>query len=513
MEAASWAVWGKTVRGPHPGGGGSDECFAEVTTDEFTATRTRTNGRSRLTWKAHGEKATTWATMTDAATALERLAGERGLWLRGAVFSRSDAVTFSSATDKERKMLLEKVLGLDRFDGALKLSKSKRESALDLANNYKGAIDKANAVIAGDERLVRHIESTATTSTYGDDPAALAALGAKLQSLVRSAQDDVAECDRLVAKNTKELGSIEARESNYRMQWDRLNENSCPQCLQDIDPGHRGEIQKNITLDMENIANERHTLSKSLRNAQAELKELRAELRDITSKHQSSNMRLVAAQTHAKNLARTQQALSDAKTRIATESAKLANMQAKYEKSVFEGLVHSTCADIFGIRGVRAHVVARALKGLETSTNVWLGELSDKISVTLRPQTTRASGAVVDAISMDVVGVGGGNGYAGASGGERRRIDVALMLGLGSVAEAAYGKSGTLVFDEVFDALDKDGVQRVVRVLNTISAERAVVVITHNDELVSLLRPAKHIHLESGEIHEQSRRQSVGSTT
>ena len=61
------------------------------------------------------------------------------------------------------------------------------------------------------------------------------------------------------------------------------------------------------------------------------------------------------------------------------------------------------------------------------------------------------------------------------------------MLGLGAIAEAASGIQGSMFFDEVFDALDTDGVESIVDILNELSADRMVLVVTHNSDLASAI--------------------------
>jgi DNA repair exonuclease SbcCD ATPase subunit len=159
---------------------------------------------------------------------------------------------------------------------------------------------------------------------------------------------------------------------------------------------------------------------------------------------------------------------------------------------------------VFSMTGVRAQLLSGALQGIESIADAWLARLAPQarpMHLRLKSYTEKASGAVSDAISLDVEGAGGGHGYRGASGGERQRINVALCLALGEVASAAYGIApGTLFLDEVFDALDADGVAAVRDALEDMARDRAVLVITHAPALVESLAAAEVWHVDRGVV-------------
>jgi DNA repair exonuclease SbcCD ATPase subunit len=88
--------------------------------------------------------------------------------------------------------------------------------------------------------------------------------------------------------------------------------------------------------------------------------------------------------------------------------------------------------------------------------------------------------------------------------GERRRVDLALLLALGEVARAAAGVGrATLFFDEALDNLDALGVQGAVDAIAELAATHAVVVISHNPALLQGLRPTAQIayQVQQGEFH------------
>lgn len=158
--------------------------------------------------------------------------------------------------------------------------------------------------------------------------------------------------------------------------------------------------------------------------------------------------------------------------------------------------------DVLGLRGVRAHVLGQALGGIEAVANIYLGRIAQKpMSLRLKSYTESDAGNVQDKISLEVEGAGGGYGYKASSGGERRRIDAALLLALAEVSSAASGREpGTLFFDEVFDAVDDGGVDAVVDCLVELAEERALVVITHKQDLAARIPAAKRVTVVDGRV-------------
>jgi len=74
--------------------------------------------------------------------------------------------------------------------------------------------------------------------------------------------------------------------------------------------------------------------------------------------------------------------------------------------------------------------------------------------------------------------------YNACSAGDKRRIDVAILLSLQSiVAQRSASSSNLVVFDELFDSLDNVGIERVINLLHEEAREKMVFVISHIQEL------------------------------
>lgn len=78
--------------------------------------------------------------------------------------------------------------------------------------------------------------------------------------------------------------------------------------------------------------------------------------------------------------------------------------------------------------------------------------------------------------------------YESLSGGEKRRVSLAVMLGLNDLLLlTGKNRSNIVFFDEVADSLDADGVKGLIELIHQISKHKKLFIITHNEYLSSLL--------------------------
>ncbi|NIV37092.1 MAG: hypothetical protein GWN58_48970 [Anaerolineae bacterium] len=151
--------------------------------------------------------------------------------------------------------------------------------------------------------------------------------------------------------------------------------------------------------------------------------------------------------------------------------------------------VLKTVRTVLGVRGFRAHLLDEATGAIETIANTWLDTMNAPMRIRLGVDSRLN-------VALEVDGVAGDQGYLGASSGERRRVDVALLLALADLAGSSTSREpGTLFLDEVFDTLDPNGVSGVCEVLDILGESRAAVVITHSDDLQGMVDATKHVAL------------------
>jgi DNA repair exonuclease SbcCD ATPase subunit len=164
--------------------------------------------------------------------------------------------------------------------------------------------------------------------------------------------------------------------------------------------------------------------------------------------------------------------------------------QRDYEELSRQGEHLELVKTMLGTRGARVIYMEAALATLEHNTNVFLDKLGSPLRVAIKGQREKATGGFSDTIDIKISGPAGvGDEYAALSGGQRRRVDVALLLGLGAIV--GNNAESTLFFDEVFDALDADGVTAVCNLVQELAQTRPVVVITHSNMLADRLGGTK----------------------
>jgi len=78
--------------------------------------------------------------------------------------------------------------------------------------------------------------------------------------------------------------------------------------------------------------------------------------------------------------------------------------------------------------------------------------------------------------------------FESLSGGEKKRVSLSVMLSLNDILFlSGKEKSNVVFFDEVADSLDPPGVEGLFELMQGLSADKTLFVITHNEYLSSLL--------------------------
>lgn len=138
---------------------------------------------------------------------------------------------------------------------------------------------------------------------------------------------------------------------------------------------------------------------------------------------------------------------------------------------------------VFSPAGVRAHILDLVTPFLNDRTRDYLGALSDgNIHAVWSTLTKTAKGDLKEKFNIEVSNDLGGDSFDALSGGEKRKVRLATAMALQEmVASRASKPIGLFIADEIDDALDPAGLERLMGILDKRSKEQgSVLVISHN---------------------------------
>jgi DNA repair exonuclease SbcCD ATPase subunit len=201
--------------------------------------------------------------------------------------------------------------------------------------------------------------------------------------------------------------------------------------------------------------------------AEQELERRRGSLADHLK---AANPHLAQITRHEANVAESEAASVEAKL-------KQAELQRRAD-------VAAAVVKVFGPAGVRAQILDTVTPYLNARTSDYLSVLSDgAITAVWTTLTKDSKGDLKEKFTIDVTHAHGADSFTGLSGGEKRKVRLATALGLQDlVASRAVQPIDLWIGDEVDDALDPAGLERLMTLLERKARERGtVLVISHNE--------------------------------
>lgn len=463
---------------------------------------------------------------------IDRLIGATyDVFVRTCLRGQNDPWNFAEATDSKKREILDTISGADMLNEPHKRAKAAKVEAEREAATLAARAADAERRAAGidvsaledsarkwaDGRVTRlqtaqaEVDALATAladakahdaAAAGHDQARTTLAGQRPTVDFTAYQTALADAQRREAQAKAALDVATAGKAKAQA---LMQSGACPECGQPIAEGSMAHQAAHVAISDEPwkaAVTHRQACEKALTDARAWLDaETKAWQAKMDALPRTGQPRTPAAQAAYDMAIKRQDEIkaADNPYEHSAEQARLQRFSMQREAALFRDRekeerrkmrLADAWVEVLAPKGVRAHMAEAALAAIEAEANKWLAILSDgKFSVAFPPtKTTKRSKATREEIQTVIKKGSEDLPFLAFSGGEKRRINLAVDLGVA----ATFARGGALALsllvldEEVFSGLDEEGKAGVVTALHH-AGVADVVVIDHDPRLSGVL--------------------------
>lgn len=165
-----------------------------------------------------------------------------------------------------------------------------------------------------------------------------------------------------------------------------------------------------------------------------------------------------------------------------------------------QALLLDKARQVYSPAGVRSHILTSVTPFLNAQTAEYLNTLSDGNSVAeWSTMESTKKGEWRDKFNISVRKIGASKTFQTLSGGEKRKVRIACSLALQDLVASRASKNIELfIGDEIDDALDTAGLERLMGILEAKARERGTVMIISHKEMKSWFRETITVEVKEG---------------
>tara|TARA_R110002012_G_scaffold56933_4_gene146342 strand:- start:23423 stop:25009 length:1587 start_codon:yes stop_codon:yes gene_type:complete len=464
IESVVWGLFGKTIRKSTEEAlinlYSKKACSVRITVDKDVVIE-RGKKPTYLKFFVGGEERTQDNALATQKAIEEHLKTNYKVFLASTVFGQQNNIEFISATPEDKRTIIKNFLNMD---SVFEL----RDSVKQLKSKASQTIKKQTAIIAEHQKSLDSFDKKllslsklkeAVEGKYDE-----ATLALSLDEVVSTERDNAALERTKVSIRTK-MNEVDKKVLALKKRLKNPAESEpCDKCGQPITtPYHPKRIQVEIQeqLDLMTACEEHRDecISK-----QKELPITSTEYHKIIEYNQ---------------LKKETETFEDLKTETKEKIQEAHDIKQEYN-SEYE--IMRFWEKAFSEAGLVKYIIRNILTYFNGKTNFYLSHLSKgKFFIEFDQElkeTVLHNGQEINYISL--------------SGGEKRKIGLAVMLGLQQLLTLSHKSENNLMFfDEVAENLDQDGLDGLYILLSELKKDKNLFVITHNNYLKSLMDNVK----------------------
>jgi len=500
FEALVWCLYGKTIRDIGVNKvirSGASYCNVRVeflvvngnTSEVYVIERRRTNtsGKVRISC---GNVDLTGSSMAETDRKISDVLGMSfELFVNTVFYGQGLQYRFIQETDRGKKEVLEEILNLSWIDGIVKKLRELKNIYDMMSSTNKISMAKLEAELKANRELISRFSVDESNKQLFNK---LVGRRDALVEEIGNRKRDCEEYNKMTESLLTKISSVRAKLTEENQRLRELNNDkskfagdelvTCPLCFSDVSSDEAKskvfdeydrrilELVAQIDIDKStygSLSSDYEILLRDVSALDSRILELEGELDSVRSQLFKAEAELREADV------------------VIEMNGKIANLSSEFDKcKIIEKKIDDILSIIefwhkaFNVTGIRVWIIEKILPYLNDRLNHYLDLFDTEFDLmfTLGEEGERIHSSVMrDNIEMD---------YGQLSGGEKRRLDVAVLLALGDLFQVRFQHSVSIrVFDEVCENLDSSGIESLMIILAEKSRDSGVYVISHSQDM------------------------------
>jgi DNA repair exonuclease SbcCD ATPase subunit len=460
IESVVWGLFGRTIRKSTEEAlvnkYTKKECSVKITVNDNVVIE-RGKRPTFLRVFIDGKEATRDNALNTQRFIEEYLNTNYKVFLASTVFGQQNNVEFISCTPDDKRSIIKNFLNLDELF-------SLRDSVKFLKSEYSQQIKRQSVIIEENEKIIKSfnkkIENLNSLKKEAEKLYDKKVLSLSLDEILKIEADN-ASIDWQVSKINRELEqiekSIDSLNKKIRNPVDEYVCNSCGQMVK------KANHPKHLAMQLRELDDKKVQYIKNKESA------VKGRKTAPISSHQYHKI------TEYHNLIKECSTFTELKEETKEKIQEAHNQKQEYN-NLYE--IMRFWEKAFSESGLVRYIIRNVLELFNSKTNFYLSHLTKgKFSIEFDEElneTIKTNGKDINYISL--------------SGGEKRKVGIAVMLGLQQLLTISQKEEINLMFfDEVAENLDQDGLDGLYILLTELKKDKSLFVITHNNYLKSLM--------------------------
>jgi len=501
FEALVWCLYGKTIRDTSVNRvirTGTSFCevsvwFSVINGEEsvlYNVCRRRTGSSGKVKIFKDNENDLTESSMADTDRKIVDIIGMSfDLFVNTVFYGQGLPYRFIQETDKGKKEVLEEILNLSWLDNVVKKLKSVQQIYNSMENNLELSISRLESEIDANVQFKSKFADVDDNKKVLLDE--LIDRRNSLLNEIKEKKSVVSEYRKMSIELSSKIAAVKAEinEENKRVAELQNNKNKfvgdvleCPLCFSDVSSEEAKErifqeYSREINALLDRIDSDNREVELVSLDFQYLVDEVRKQEEVVSALEDEVNAIQLNISKIEADL-RNYNIVVELDDKIKVLKDDLMRYHSTMERVKDNIKVIDFWYKAFGNTGIRTWIIERVLPYLNGRLNHYLDLFNTEFDLTfsLDDKGEKISSFVMR--NNDLMD------YSQLSGGEKRRLDVAVLLALGDLFQVRFQNQVSLrIFDEVCENLDAAGIEALMEILLEKSYSSGVYVISHSQDM------------------------------